>query len=274
MNLHKLLLCCVVLVYCAACSSHKMRSDLLQAMRSSVPLGREEQSQVLVQLSEQTSKINTIKSLWRVSIEEGESRSTLRQIIVAERPRRVRMEYLPLRAALALQVLVLRDSDFTFLDVNAKRAYSGAVGSRTLQRLLGIPLQPEQLTALLVGRIDVDALALRGETIGIVRDLEHGRMYLTVGDAREVYRLASTDLSLEQVEFWDPFSEELLMQVDYISYDSVKGIKVQTTIEMQLPLSDLSFLMRRSSLTLNTELKEGVFEVTIPPDYSVESYGG
>ena len=148
------------------------------------------------------------------------------------------------------------------------------MGSRTLQRLLGIPLQPEQRTALLVGRIDVDALALRGETIGIVRDLEHGRMYLTVGDAREVYRLASTDLSLEQVEFWDPFSEELLMQVDYISYDSVKGIKVPTTIEMQLPLSDLSFLMRRSSLTLNTELKEGVFEVTIPPDYSVESYGG
>lgn len=226
----------------------------------SPPTPREmpEASQLIERLDAQGSAVQTVKGLVRTKLETPQGREAFSQVLLIERPDRLRVEVLGLLGQPVLKLV--SDGRELTIALPGERYYRGAASAENLERFTHLPLEPQQLVELLLG------------------DVPYGHPGpVTVETTGEGYALVSqSDRDMERF-FFDPQlhltgAEYLRDGVEWLrlSYGDYSDEGMPLRSGLTLPLLGISAELTFSSAIVNAPLAAERFVLPVPVGSDVQ----
>ena len=129
-----------LLVLVAACATAPSRE----------PIG-DDASRALALLAERASEFTDLRTLADVSLKKGGERQRLRGVLLVKAPGSVRFEALSPFGP-PLLVVTVHEGRLTAYDAVKNEAHVGPATADTVAKVLGLPLDPDDLVAVLAGR--------------------------------------------------------------------------------------------------------------------------
>lgn len=210
-------------------------------------------TELLRRLEQQGQAVQTLKGVARTQLATPQGTESFTQVLLVERPDRLRAEVLGLFGQPGL-ILVSRGRELSIALPGAGRFYRGAASAENLQRFTGLPLDPPQLIALLVGavprRLSGPATVLATPTGGELR--------LEADGAREYYRFDAGQ-RLVAAGYLQDGTEWL--RLGYGDFDPA-GFPREVTLT--LPEAALTASLRFTSLTVNGPVPQDRFVLPLP----------
>jgi outer membrane lipoprotein-sorting protein len=201
----------------------------------------------------------------------GRARLTLRtpkktlsadHVVVLKRPSSLRLEALsPMGQPTGL--MVASGEGIRWVDPMKGRHWEGEASAQTLESLVGVPLEVEEMVAILAGALPPGL------------DIEKARLensptepsYLLTLDSREgrqEIRVARYDLTLLSRARFDS-QGQILLEVKNHEFRLLDSYPLPLKIEVAIPSRDISLTIRYKSIRLNQGIGQEMFHLPIPP---------
>ncbi|MBX3025099.1 DUF4292 domain-containing protein [bacterium] len=198
----------------------------------------------------------------RLSYQSPDASQRAKQLLVAERPDRLRLEiFSPFGAVF---VLAAADGALTAYDRGARTVYRGAASADNLRRYTQMDLPVAGAVDLLLGTPPLDAAAP-----GVV-SLDGGAIELWRGTADGGARVVWYAPSLLPLRYEERDRDgRVHLRAVYDGYAAVDGIDVATQLRLELPQSQQRIEIALSDIEVNPTLGNGVFALQTPDGSAV-----
>ncbi len=212
---------------------------------------------------ENYAHITSVQGLAKVKVQTTEKSLSGSQVILAEKPNRLRTETLSPFGS-PLLILVTDDESLGVSVPGQNVFYSGAATAENLGRFVRIPLQVNDLVALLLYQpplISVrseEAFKIQNEGWLLIRHNETFRQELTF----------NSDRLLIAVSYYD--NGELFLQLNYGNFASEEGF-FPKHFGVDLPEQQITATLDFSDLQTNGKLKSGIFQLSPPEGATIVS---
>jgi outer membrane lipoprotein-sorting protein len=239
----------VVIAGCAA------REPIRPAAPSAAPLPRGED--LLGSLSARRASIRGLRAMARMAYTaEGESRST-RQLMIAERPDRLRLEVLSPFGTVF--VLTTGSGRLAAYVPDERTMYRGSASADNLARYTQIDLPASDAVDLLLG-----TPPLAGDRASVVSE-EDGLLKLWQDAGGKVYVTWFTD-RLEPARYEQRDSEgRVLLRARYGAFTDVAATRLPSELEVELPSSQQRINISYRQSEANPPLADTTFALITPP---------
>lgn len=201
--------------------------------------------------------VRSLRAWARLSYESPDESRRAKQLLVAERPDRLRLEiFSPFGAVF---VLAAADGALAAYDRGAKTVYRGAASADNLRRYTQMDLPVTGAVDLLLGTPPIDAAApgvvtADGDTIELWRETADG-------GARVVWYSAA----LEPLRYEERDRDgRVRLRAAYGGYTAVDGVPVATQLQIDLPPSQQRIGIALSDVEVNPPLADAVFAFHTP----------
>jgi outer membrane lipoprotein-sorting protein len=228
---------------------------------------RADAAAIVVADSARRSALRGLRAWARLSYESPEESRRAKQLLVAERPDRLRLEiFSPFGAVF---VLAAADGALAAYDRGAATVYRGAASADNLRRYTQMDLPVAGAVDLLLGTPPIDAAApgvatADGETIELWRGTADG-------GARVVwYSAALAPLRYEERDR----DGVVRLRAAYDGYTAVDGVAVATQLDIELPPSQQRIAITLSDVEVNPTLGDAVFAFQTPAGSAVVHLDG
>jgi outer membrane lipoprotein-sorting protein len=218
---------------------------------------------ILEKLSESNGRVQSLRSLAKIQVKVPEGKSRFSEVVIAQEPGRIRMEVLSFFGHLAA-LLVTDSSRLQALFINEGQMYEGAASAHNLSSFLPIPLPPEEIVSLLLGKpflIDCDPvdLELRQE-----KDLYILKLSSRTGE--RVQRLWIEPVNFRTVRSETTYpGDTILLIAEFDDFKEINGDWFPASISIKIPSEDIDVKVKYQSPELNPVLDSSLFTITPPP---------
>ena len=219
----------------------------------------EERAAFLKELRDRRAKVKSARALLRAMVKQNEERYRYRYALAFTDPDFLRLDVLPLNNAFPLGVFAATEKRQVLLQVPEKKAIVSESYTNLLERVTGLPLPEKDFPWLVLGILPVT------DEYDLTR--EDGKLVFLSKNKRYRAVMTEPDLQMTSLEIRDPFQEQLHAQITY-EYGTDAGAMPRKLL-LSFPRYEAEGNIRITSLTMNPELQESLFELLIPEDYSV-----
>jgi hypothetical protein len=204
-------------------------------------------------------RLHGLRGSARVSLDGARGASFARQLLVLERPARLRVEVLGLLQQ-RIAVLATDGEHYDLYRSESGEVESGVIRPSVLWEVAGVPLTPEAAIEVLLGvprtpRPD-------GEITAAVESAD-AAVSFEIRDAGPYRSLLAFDAGalLSRYEVLGP--EGLLLRVRYSDYREVGDTDFAHRVELEFPISEARAEVDFRSVEINPALPEGIFRLEL-----------
>jgi hypothetical protein len=232
------------------------------ALPPAVPLASDDPRPIrmLAELAERSERLDALRGMAKLSVDGPGGSLRSRQVLVAARPARLRVEILGFLSQ-TQAVLVTDGAEYSLFDAREQSFESAPLRPGLLLGIAGIDLEPDEVVRVLLGAPHLEALSARqafqlpeGGLQVLLRDLEHG--------AQRAVEFGP-DGGLRRYAAWDPDGVPAF-DAQYDDVQSVGEFSFAHRIDIQFPASGIEARIDLSRIGLNPELGPAVFDLDIP----------
>jgi outer membrane lipoprotein-sorting protein len=224
----------------------------------------DESNNVISRLRERGNEIRSFRSLYRSRFSSSEGTWTLRQAVAFQKPDSLRIDTLALVGLSALSLAQIKGKKAMYLDLAEKKASVAHASSDWSLRYLKLPLTPQELMALITGRLASSTLEALSQDSGVKGDADS--WYITQGNYLYA-KVNKKSFLLDEVQLWDQFKDKELLSLTFKSY---KEDGIPNELSVVIPKISLSVNLVASSSSINPTIPDSTFEVEVPPDFTLE----
>ena len=202
--------------------------------------------------------LRSLRAWARLAYESPEESHKAKQLLIAERPDRLRMEiFSPFGAVF---VLAAADGSLAAYDRGNSTVYRGAANADNLRRYTQMDLPVAGAVDLLLGTPPIDdaepgVVSLDGDAI----ELWHAT---ADGGARVIWYASPALLPLRYEE--QDRDGRVRLRAAYDGYTTVDGVAVATQLHIELPPSQQRIAVTLSDIEVNPSLGTAVFALQTP----------
>ena len=217
---------------------------------------------LLEALAQRRALLTDLKARARFTLRTPEQELAADHAVVFSGESSLRLESLsPLGQPTAL--LVAHGGHLRWVDPVGGRYWDGPASEEVLERLIGVPLAPKEMVAILAGSIPPGAVA-----VGPYLDDESGgaayRFSLSTGQEVEEVEVASRDLTVLSRRRYDADGHEVL-RVSFGNFRDFDDYPLPLLVEVALPERDYRLKVEYQKVLANQSVEEGIFDLPIPP---------
>lgn len=180
----------LLIVSCCSCSLFK--KSRFEDWSSLPKVGDQERQCLIKAVSEQQKSLNSFRGLIEATITAGRAKYDLRQIALFERPDRSRFEMLQPGLNQTASIIVTHDGELIAYSALKKVGYRGQANIENFYRLLGLPMETEELMMWLAG------IVMTPGELSFHRDPENRSYLIVARDGKREIRTA-LDIAKEQI---------------------------------------------------------------------------
>lgn len=218
---------------------------------------------LLVELRERQGLVQRVRGTARVRVEAPGVKGTLLELVVAEKPDRVRLETLDFFGN-PVAVLVADGDRFGFYDARSRTFYRGDATAENVSRFLPVAIPPGELVTILCGSAPI----LPGTAIEArPRD---GRVELVVARGEVAQQLVLAEaLAVESSRVRradpDPARQAVFYDLDFSSFRSQGKVRFPNALRLDAASAQARVgLEWRQDLEVNGEVERGLFAIGPP----------
>ncbi len=215
------------------------------------------QAELVHALAVRRGALHSLRALARLRITAPELSRSARQVIIAARPDRLRLEVLSPMGTVF--VLTATDGSLAAYARDEARVYRGAASAKNLARYAQVDLPVATAVDLLLGTPPV-----RADRDGVV-SRDDGHLQLWQADDGDV-QVTWFGPGLEPVRYERRDGEgRVLLRATFGEYTEVGGVRVPTQLVFELPRSQRRIDIALRDPEVNPELSDAVFALRTPP---------
>jgi len=210
---------------------------------------------------ESSARVISVQGLAKVKVHSPENSLSGTQVILAEKPDRLRAETLsPFGSPLLL--LAADGENLGVLLPSQNLFYTGAASPANLGRFVRIPLRLSDLVSVLlyqpptINALSEDAFELQEGGWLLIRNGSSRRQELTFNHERQ----------LVEMRYYD--SDKLLLKITYSNF-SEAGNRFPLLFGIELPEQETTASLEFSDPEINGKLRPGIFQLTAPEGVTV-----
>lgn len=219
-------------------------------------------------LRARSAEVRTLRALSRTEIKYGSDSVRLRHALLLGEEGALRIDTLAAGTAYTLGLLTARGDSVLYLDAADKTAYRGE-SAYLVEKAIGVPLEADEVAAYVTARVPqalLDAGLEQGRLRGYRGAAEAG-LVLAWENFRYVWRVDPETLLLREVEIRSPFTNRLLLTLQYERIVDAAGVKLPQRLRVQIVQKAASVLLDFTTLTANAPISPGLFDIPVPRDY-------
>ena len=241
----------LVVAVLSACATRKTVSPPA-VLDTTVPTG----DQLLSTLSARRQLLRSIRAMARLSYSSPEESRRAKQVILAERPDRLRLEVLsPLGAVF---VLTTSGGRLAAYARNESTVYRGAASPTNLERYTSVDLPVHAAVDLLMG---TPPMAAAGSVV-VSRDDGLVKMWQEAGPA---VRVTWFTPELDPIRFEQHDDQgQVLLRATFAAYTAVSGVRLPTQIALETPASQRQVTIELLEPEVNPPLPDTLFALDTP----------
>lgn len=211
---------------------------------------------LLALLTNRRAALSSIRGIARTSYESRDESHRAKQLLIAARPDRLRLEILsPLGTVF---VLATADGRMAAYERGEKTLYRGRATQANLERYAQVDLPITSVVDVLLATPP----ALSGGSGVVTRD----------GNLIQLWQRRADDIRVVWFDGQLPARYErrngqgnVLVRVTYPGYDAVDGVQIPTAVTLEFPPTEQRIGIRLADLEVNPILKDAVFALETPP---------
>jgi len=235
------------------------------------PMDVAEAELVVARLIKDEDELRSYRGLSQSTFTQEAQTDVLRHLLAFKKPDRLRVEALPPNAVYTLNLLVTKDGEYTFVDAIERSAARGVLTEDLFYSMFRLRANEQQFMNFFTGRVPPELLGgwIGRGGIQVYRNPVLEQIEIVKGDFQFHWILDSTTLNVKRFRARDLFTARDLFEINYSDYQSVGEIQVPATVNLYVPIENTRINMNFSSITVNQDYSESLFQTTIPADYSV-----
>ncbi len=232
------------------------------ALPPAVPLPPDDPrpERLLAELAERARRLDALRGLAKLSVDGPGGSIRSRQVLVAARPARLRVEILGFLSQ-TQAVLVTDGAEYSLFDARDHTFESAPLRPGLLLQIAGIDLEPDEAVRVLLGAPGLEALSPRQA----VQLPEGGLQVLLRDDDGGAQRAVEfgPEGRLRRYAAWDPDGIPAF-DARYDEMETVGSLSFAHRIEIQFPVTGVEARIDLSRIALNPDLDPAVFDLDIP----------
>ena len=274
-----LLLC--LLVHLAGCSLFAARGPDRLPRDLFVPLDQAKERVLLESLQRSNSELQSMRLLLESTIRKGVTRQKGRQVVVFQRPDRLRAEFFATGLNKLMALVSVSGDAVGLLDTDSQTFYRGMVSVETMEQVASVPFLPDELMAWFAGRLRIPKADEPFSFRGLVHP-ESGQIaaQLHLADGRTMFALFQRGSKLD---LSGSVTGPILLSSLEVTNELDKSLQFSATFsygEAPFPERISFFLPRReaegdllvSQYEMNPDFgsaREKLFAIRVPPQVTV-----
>ena len=223
-------------------------------------------SRLLAMIQQKSNDIKSFKALARVEVIYRDRNSSLRYGLLAERPNFFRIEGLPLNGSYSLSVLTAYADRLQLVDHTNKTVTFGPLSRSSLEALLQIPADPNELIDYLAGVVPALTSTQLSKDLRVFFDPELKKYYLMSSDMLNFWQIDSLSLRLEKAQFKQADQLEPFLEISY-----EHGQQDPKNLEFVIPDKDLKIKLQYQIVNTNSKIRSFSFNVPVPEGYKLRA---
>jgi len=225
---------------------------------------------LLAQVERTQARVERVRGEARVRVETPGGSGTITQLVLAERPDRLRLDALDFFGNPAA-ALVADGGRFALLDLREGVFYRGAATPENLARLLPLPIPARELVLLLCGAVPVAGVASAIEpgdgVLQLTLEEEDRVQRLDVGAGAAVHRSTVRDRAGSR-----PASARYDVAFDH--FEERGGRPFPGDVRLDAPAAGVRLRLTWKEIEVNGVLPEGSFTLAPPPGIRIVDLDG
>ncbi len=261
----------LLILLSTGCTATRTRLTLEGTSSLSPP----ERARFLSLMRQRKEEIHTLRLLFKSTFRKSsvpESR-TVRTALVFRNPDSVRLEILPFGAAQSLQLLVSSIDGSTLLSPSDRTAVvSRAEKGGLLRTALHLPLSEADLSFYMVARVPERFFALLSDErdAGISCNAITRRCLVELLQFGDQWIVDADSGRLLQAQLLNRFTKDPSVALQYSNQaTAIDSVEIPQEINIAVPEQELQLEFRLIKGRINVSVPDALFEVFIPPSYSV-----
>ena len=216
-------------------------------------------------------EISSLRSLSQVDLTEPDSSTSIRGVLVFEKPDKFRLELLPLSTTYTLKLLVAREGLATLIDPIERAAVRSSSASGLLQAALKLPLSEPDLMSYFLARVPPRFAARVSDSkeATATSDSASGILRIQIKATGDVWNIDPNTGLLTAASLMNRFDGSTDVELRYSGALQNGAITLPAQIEVRLPRQSLSMTFTLTTSKLNQEIQESLFSIEIPEGYSI-----
>lgn len=211
-------------------------------------------------LSDSVRDRTGVRATARVSLSGSRGASFARQLLLLERPARLRVEVLGLLGQ-RVAVLVTDGDEYDLYRAETGTVERGSMHPAILWEVAGVPLTPEQAVALLLGAPRTPPQALPGRAL----ESASGTLRLEWEESGSLPARAlefDPEGRLQRYEL-GPRGDRAFLRVEWSDYRDVAGEPFAHRVDLVFPRNEARAEVSFKSVELNPDLPAGLFQLEL-----------
>ncbi|MBW2370934.1 MAG: DUF4292 domain-containing protein [Deltaproteobacteria bacterium] len=217
-------------------------------------------ARLLASLESRSARLNAVRGMARLAVDGPEGSIRSKQVLVAARPARLRVEILGFLSQ--TQALLVTDgTTFAFFDAREHRYEEAPLRPGLLWEVAGIDLEPGEAVRVLLGAPQLETLRPSGAAL-----LPDGGLQVILVDPSGRARRAlefDADGRLRRLAAWEA-DGVAAFDVRYDDLEPVGETPFAHRIDIAFPATGVKARIDLSQVALNPELAPSVFELQRP----------
>jgi len=246
----------------AAAGAALLAAGCRTSLPPAVPLapGDPRPAALLASLEERGADLQALRGVAKLSVDGPEGSLRSKQVLVAARPARLRVEVLGFLSQ-TVALLATDGETYDLFQVKERRFERAPVHPGLLWEVAGIALAPDEAVRVLLGAPDLEGLAPAGAAA-----LPEGGVGVLLSDAKGRRRGVEFDSggALRRVTAWRP-GGLVAWDVRYDDVEERSGLAFAHQIALEFPASGVEAEIELDRVELNPTLGPKVFELEPPP---------
>lgn len=227
-----------------------------------IPFGKEiskEEIQDVVSLTF-GNKIENFRALFSCEFQYGRRSFNFRQAIVADNKKRVRLETFPEGALYSVALYQNNADKAVLLQQDKRQAKLLSQNILSINEDLVLQARPQDVMPLFANTLYVSQYAL-------IKGFQEGdKITIVEGDGRKEWQISHNSLT-QFISRDNSQKKELIFTI--ISSEYEDNFFIPEKIKIELPKENYTLLCSRGRTEINVDLKDSLFEATIPASWTV-----
>lgn len=207
-------------------------------------------------LAERRAAVHSLRALAKLAYSAPEDSGSARQILIAARPDRLRMEVLSPFGALF--VLTANNGTLAAWERSSSTVYRGRASAANLARYVQVDLPVATAVELLLGTppLEIDGTAVVSDDDGLIKVWQERQARIQVG---------WFNAALEPLRYEEQTGDgHVALRVSFDAYTRVGGLQVPSRLRVELPDEERRVEIALSETEINPELPPAVFVLQTP----------
>lgn len=235
------------------------------------PLAEVEQNRLIDQLLDNSAEVKSLRAVAKTKMVFRGNTDFFRQIIVFERPERIRLEYMPTHAIYTVSLLTANEREAVYIDVGEKKAWRGTEATNLMQKLIRVPITVSELTVMFAGRIPNEVLS--AEQLTIYHDTNDNAYQIVSSDLNRMIILDAFSLQMRRIEVRSGGGRSLSMAVTYEEFQKIDNLFLPNKFKIEVPEHKFAMHLQLNVVSVNQTYPTSLYQALVPGNFSVEQVG-